>query len=314
MRFGRPALYPVAGAGMAAFVSAMILADWPEGDPAGAREAAAVWRSLGARIDANTTVTGKVAERVWREHPSQGAEAFHRYWTAGGSGGPPGGVIAYPPQVAAHCRRVAEACEGYADAVEATRHALRVLAVTSYLQLMFAGSWPWIGARTAALSKWLVDRLYKKVQAQVLLKLLENTVMKLVVTKFIGYTVGSATFALGDEALAAGTKVAFGDDPGSVSENALATLKDFAACMVFFGVWDLTKLGPMAKVFRNNDAGDFASFYVGSTAYTVAYNAENGKTGSDMLPTMSQLMGKLLIGMAQRGRDPGYPAAPQSPP
>jgi hypothetical protein len=83
--------------------------------------------------------------------------------------------------------------------------------------------------------------------------------------------------------------------------------------MVFFGVWDLTKLGPMAKVFRNNDAGDFASFYVGSTAYTVAYNAENGKTGSDMLPTMSQLMGKLLIGMAQRGKDPGYPAAHPPP-
>lgn len=334
MKLGRGALYPAAGMGMAAFAATMILSDWPEGDPDRARQAAAIWRSLGESIDANATATGHVAERVWTDHPSQGSDAFHRFWSAGGpggadarrrpdggpegpggvSGGPAGGVAAYPPQVSAYCRRVADACEGYAEAVEAARHALEVLAVTSYAQLMFASSWPWIGARTALRAQWLVDRLYKKVQAQVLLKLLENAVMKIVMEKLAGYTLGSATFALGDEALVVGTKLAFGDDVGSFSDNANATLKDFAACMVFFGVWDLTKLGPMTKVFRNNDVGDFASFYAGSTSYTMAYNFLDGKTGTDILPTMRQFIGKLLIGTAQRGRDPGYPAAAQPQP
>ncbi|MFC4584698.1 WXG100-like domain-containing protein [Sphaerisporangium corydalis] len=306
MKLGRSALYPAAGTGMAAFVALTILSEWPEGDADGARQAAAVWRSLAGRLDANATTTGGVAERVWTANPSAGSEAFRAFWSSGGSGAPPGGVAAYPPQVSAYCRRVAEACEGYATAVETTKHALQVLSVISYTQLMFACSWPWVGARVTLLSEWLLQRLYKKVQATVLLKFLSNAVMKIVMDKLVRYTVGSATFALGDEALALGTKVSFGDDVGSFGDNASSTLKDFAACMVFFGVWDLTKVGPMTKVFRNNDAGDFASFYAGSSAYTVAYNVESGKTGTDVLPTMSQLMSKLLIGTAQRGKDPGY--------
>jgi hypothetical protein len=314
VKLGRSALYPIGGVGIAAFVGWTILSEWPAGDPGGARQAAAAWRSLAGRVDSNTTVTEGVAGKVWTDHPSEGAEAFRRFWSTGGPGGSPGGVAAYPAQVSAYCRRVAEACEGYAEAVETVRRALKVLAVTSYTQFMFACSWPWIGAKVSALTKWLLDRLYKKAQAHILLKSLESTVMKIVIQKSAGYVAGSAAFALGDEALALGTKLGFGEDPGSFSDNASATLKDFAACVVFFGVWDLTKLGPMAKVFRDNDVGHFASFYVGSNAYTVAYNAEQGKSGHDLLPSMSQLMAKLFVGTAQRGKDPGYPAGPRTQP
>ncbi|MFC4529507.1 hypothetical protein [Sphaerisporangium dianthi] len=310
MTFARWMLYPAGGAGIAGFVASMILVQWPDGDPGGARDAAKVWRSFAGKIEANTTVTGHLAQRVWTEHPSQGSEAFHAFWSTAGSAGAPGGVSAVPPALSAYCRRMAEACDGYAEALDKTRDALRVMALTSYAQLMLAASWPWIGAQTAALSRWLVDRLYKKIQAQVLLKLLETALARLVVEKLAGYTVGSAVFALGDEALALGAKAAFGQDLGSFSENATTTLKDFAACLAFFGVWDLTKLGPMRKVFRDNDAGDFASFYVGSNAYTVVYNMENGKSGTEVLPTPSQLIAKLLIGTSQRGKDPGYPVVP----
>ncbi|MGW4638661.1 WXG100-like domain-containing protein [Sphaerisporangium sp. NPDC004334] len=303
-------LYPAGGAGIVGFVAWTILSKWPEGDPDGAREAATVWRSLAGKIDANTTVTGGLAQRVWTQHPSQGSEAFRAFWTQAGTVKTPGGVAAVPPAMSAYCRRMAEACEGYAEALEKTRDALRVMALTSYAQLMLAASWPWVGAQAAALSRWLIDRLYKKVQAQVLLKLLEHAIMKVAVEKLVGYSVGSAVFALGDEALALGARAAFGQDLGSFSDNSMATLKDFAACLAFFGVWDLTKLGPMGKVFRNNDAGDFASFYVGSSAYTVAYNLEDGKSGAGVLPTPSQLIAKLLIGTSQRGKDPGYPAVP----
>ncbi|WP_424535188.1 hypothetical protein ACOZ38_34245 [Sphaerisporangium viridialbum] len=311
---GRWALYPAGTSGIAAFVAAMILSDWPEGDPDGAREAGKVWRKLAARIDANTTDTDAIAKKVWQEHPSQGSEAFRRYWSVGGFGSPPGGVVAYPPQVSAYCRRVAEACEEYAEAVETARRALKVAALTSYAQLMLAASWPWVGAQGAALSKWLVDRLYKKVQAQVLLKLLENATMKIVITKLTGYAVGSGIFALGDEALALGARAYYGEDLGSFSDNASATFKDFAACMVFFGLWDATKLGRLGKVFPENDLGDSASFLFGSTAYTVTLNLEDGKTGWDVMPTMQQMLTKSLIGLAQRGRDPEYPRLPTTQP
>ncbi|WP_248961038.1 WXG100-like domain-containing protein [Sphaerisporangium perillae] len=314
MRLGRSMLYPAGGAGIVGFVAWTILSEWPEGDPEGARDAATVWRALATKIDTNTVTTDAAATAVWTHHPSQGSEAFREFWRADGTAASPKGVSAVPPAMSAYCRRMAEACEGYAEAVEQARQALRVMAVTSYAQLMLAASWPWIGAQGAALTKWLVDRLYKKVQAQFLLKLLETTIMKIVVEKLAGYTVGSAIFALGDEAIAVGTKVAFGEDLGSFEENASSTLKDFAACLVFFGVWDLTKLGPMRKVFRDNDLGDFASFYAGSSAYTVAYNLENGKQGTDVLPTPSQLISKLLIGTSQRGKDPGYPTTPAPKP
>ncbi|MDH2425941.1 hypothetical protein [Sphaerisporangium sp. TRM90804] len=314
MRLSRGMLYPAGGAGIAGFISTMLLVQWPEGDPDGARQAAAVWRSLAQKIDANSVTTGALAEKVWKDHPSQGSEAFRSLWRGGGSAAAPGGVSAAAPLLSDHCRRMAAACEEYAEALDTTRRALKVMAATSYLQLMFAASWPWVGARSTALTKWLIDRLHKKLQAQILLKLLQTTVMKIVTEKLAGYTVGSAVFALGDETIALGARAAFGEDLGSVSGNVTATLKDFAACLVFFGVWDLTKVGPMRKVFRDNDAGDFASFYVGSNAYTVTHNLENGKSGTEVLPTPSQLISKLFIGISQRGRDPGYPAKPASQP
>jgi hypothetical protein len=273
-----------------------------------------VWRALGERIDDNSVMSDRFAERVWTEHPSRGSQAFKAVWKGEKTGGPPGGVAGYPAQVSAYCRRVAEGCEAYAEAVDTARRAVKVMALTSYSQLLLAASWPWIGARTAALSKWLLDRLAKKIQAGILLKLLENAVAKIALEKLTSYTIGSAVFALGDEALALGSKAAFGADTGSVKDNAMTTLKDFAACLVFFGVWDLTKIGRVGKAFPENDVGDFASFYVGSTAYTVTYNLEDGKTGTDVLPTYEQFISKLLIGTSQRGKDPGYSSAPTAKP
>ncbi|GII75342.1 hypothetical protein Sru01_03240 [Sphaerisporangium rufum] len=297
---GRSALFPAAAYGIAGFVQFTIMADWPDGDPDGAREAAVVWRSLGDQIDRIGQDATRVASRVWTEHPSQGTEAFQAVW----QGAPSGGVGTYPREVANYCRRVAQGCEDYADALESAQRALRAMAYASWAQLLFAASWPWTGSLFA---KWLIDRLHRKVVAQVLLRALERTLGKIVTSKMESYVVGSAVFALGDEALAVAARGVNGVDQGSLGDNALATLKDFGACLVFFGVWDLTKLGPMQKVFRNNDLGDYASFYAGSTAYTIAYNVESGKTGTDVLPTTSQLVAKLLIGTGQRGKDPGYP-------
>ncbi|WP_214411993.1 WXG100-like domain-containing protein [Sphaerisporangium fuscum] len=308
MRFPRPALYGVGGVGLAGLVSWTILSHWPEGDPDGARRAAAVWRRLADRIDTNSSMSGRVAKIVWTEQPSEGSEAFRRAWTGEAGGRPPGGLAGYPAQVSAYCRRVAEACEAYAEAIEVARRGIWALVVSSYLQYMFACSWPFIGPGPAAMAKWLSDRVIKKMRASILLRVLDNTVTRIAVEKLSSYTLGSATFALGDEAISLGTRAAFGVDQGSVSDNAMSTLKDFAACMVFFGVWDVTKVGRVGKLFPANDLGDFASFYVGSLSYTVAYKLENGETGWDALPTWDQFLAKLLVGTAQRSKTP--PPAP----
>ncbi|GAB2445052.1 WXG100-like domain-containing protein [Streptosporangium sandarakinum] len=316
MRLGRPALYPLGLTGMAGLVAHDLYEHWPEGDPEGARAAAAVWRSLGERVRGAARTLDPVAARMWHDHPGQGSTAFRRFWQGGllavaalPAGGRDEGVRLsfeeYAGTVVAHCELTAEACEGYAEAVEATRHALKVLAATSMAQLAFAGSWPWLGGPGTAAVKWAAERLYRRIRARLIGQLLERHVAQIVREKAATYVAGSAFFALGDTALSIGTKAAFGDGPGSFEDNAVATMKDFASCLVFFGVWDLTKVGPLSRVFRNNDLGDFASYYVGSTSYTVTYNALSGETGTDLAPTPEQLAGKLFIGTAQRGKAPG---------
>ncbi|MER5320444.1 hypothetical protein [Streptosporangium roseum] len=306
----RGALAGVGMTGLMGYVLYDVYQRWPKGDPDKARDAAAVWRSVGALVSTSSGDIQPVAMRVWRDHPSAGSEAFRAFWSGGLFSSMPAGVQGpnpsfsfadYAEAVAAHAERVAEACEEYAEVVDAARHALMVIATTSMAQLAFAGAWPWVGGPGAAAIKWAAEKLRRQYQIDYLMMLLQRYVSEILRKKMAEYMAGSAFFALADTTLAIGAKAAFGDGPGSFEDNAVMTLKDFASCLVFFGVWDITRVGPLGKKL-DNDLGDFASFYIGSNAYTVANNAMSGKEGTDLAPTLNQLISKLMVGSVQRGK------------
>ncbi|WP_406312751.1 hypothetical protein OHA77_29960 [Streptosporangium sp. NBC_01639] len=313
MRLNRSALFPLGAAGMMAIVLNDIYQRWPEGDPDGARQAAAVWRSIGTLVATSQEDMESQAMRVWRDNPGEGSDAFRAFWSGGlfsplpsGAQGPTArfSFPDYAEAVTAHCERTAEGCEEYAEGVEATQHALTVIAATEIAQLTFAGAWPLVGGPGTAAIKWAADKLRRQYQIEYLMMLFQRYVAKIVREKLANYAAGSAFFALADTTISIGTKAAFGDGPGSFQDNAAMTMKDFAACLVFFGVWDLTRVGPLGKAL-DNDAGNFASFYIGSNSYTVAYNAMDGKSGTDLLPTLKQLMAKAAVGTMQGAKTPG---------
>lgn len=312
MRLNRSALFPLGAAGMMGIVLNDIYRRWPEGDPDGARRAAAVWRSIGALVATSQGDMERQAARVWQNNPSEGSDAFRAFWAGGLFSSLPSGAQGptarfsfpdYAEAVTAHCERTAEACEEYAEAVEATQHALKVLAATEVAQLLFAGAWPLVGGPGSAAIKWAADKLRRQYQVEYLMMLFQRYVAEIVRKKMANYAAGSAFFALGDTTISIGAKAAFGDGPGSFEDNATMTMKDFAACLVFFGVWDLTRVGPLGKVL-DNDAGNFASFYIGSNSYTVASNAMNGESGKDLLPTLKQVLVKAMVGTMQGAKTP----------
>ncbi|WP_433243084.1 hypothetical protein ACQPYK_39225 [Streptosporangium sp. CA-135522] len=327
----RGALSGAAAVGLAGFNLYDIYEKWPEGDPDKAREAAVIWRSIAQAVRESAGDVQPRVTRVWRDHPSAGSEAFRAFWEGGlfSSVLPPGAqgpnpsfsFQDYAKAVAEHAEHAAEACEEFGRALDAIRHTLEVMAATALAQSALAGAWPWVGGPGSAAVKWVAERLRRRYQLEYLMLLLEkyiNDILRKLMTKKLAgkmvaervvankaaeYAAGSAFFAGADTTLAVGTRLSFGDGFGPGKDNATATMKDFAACLVFFGVWDLTRLGPLGKAL-DNDLGDFASFYIGSNAYTVANNAMSGKDLGHMAPSMDQLISKVLTGSVQQGKLP----------
>jgi hypothetical protein len=286
---GRTAVYGFGALGIAAFVFKMLAVDYPEGDPAKARLAAAVWRRLGDRIEASQDRTFPSAESVWKRNAGEGIETYKLAVTKGLYPNPP--EKGYAEKLAQRCRDNAAACEAFAEIIETARHAYWTLAIANFASFIFITTFPWQAKTAYEIAQFFV----RQAEAKVLQKLLRHSLAKLVLGKLLEYSIGSAFFAVGDVAAVAGVKWARGEDPGSWSDNGKQAFKEFTASVAFYGVYDaaapVTRLmtkNPDVQAFINRMAG-------GNFGYGPTYDSMSGEGGSDLVPTWKQVLGRSLL-------------------
>ncbi|MFG1697929.1 hypothetical protein [Nonomuraea sp. NPDC049309] len=286
---GRIATYGLGSLGLVAFVYEMLAVDYPEGDPYKARQAAAVWARLADRIDGSPGNTYPDASSVWRANQGAGVEQFKTAMTAGLYPEPE--ENGYAARLARRCRDAAAACEEFAQAVEEARNAYYTLALANLASFIFLTTFPW----QAGAAYQITQILIRRAQAGLLAKLLQHGMAKLVLSKLTEYTIGSVFFAAGDVAVVAGVKAGRGEDPGTLGENATQALKEFAASVAFYGVYDAA--APLTrKVTKNLDVQAFLNRLAGgSAAYGPTYDALNGQSGEELIPTWKETLGRMLL-------------------
>ncbi|MFC5826260.1 hypothetical protein [Nonomuraea insulae] len=286
---GRASIYGVGTLGIAAFVFEMLAVDYPEGDPDKARQAAAVWARLADRIQQSPGHTYPAAQSVWRRNEGGGVEAFKSAVTAGLY--PQAEENGYAARLARRCRDNSAACLDFAETIKVARDAYWTLALANLASFVFITTFPW----QAGAAYQITQILIRRAQARLLAKLLEHSIAKIVLSKLTEYTIGSAFFAVGDVAVVAGVKAARGEDPGSLGENANQALKEFAASVAFYGAFDAA--APLArKVTSNVDVQYFLSRLAGgSVGYGPSYDAMNGESGEELIPTWKQTLGRVLL-------------------
>lgn len=298
----RPTRAAVAGfgvVGIAAFVFKMLAVPYPDGDPARARQAAAVWARLADRIEQSPDRTYPFAEAVWKRNGGAGVEAFKTAVTAGLYPNPP--QLGYADKLAQRCRQSSQACEEFAEVIEAARHAYKTLAIANFASFIFISTFPWQAGLAGEITKFLIRRA----EARLLKKLLEHSIAKIVLSKLTEYTIGSTFFAVGDVTAVYWATRWRGEDPGSFKDNAKQTLKEFTASVAFYGAYDAVM--PLARAAsKNADVQNFIGRMVGGTVgYGPTYDALNGESGSDLLPTWKQTLGRMLLYFTMAHKPPG---------
>ncbi|WP_219466377.1 hypothetical protein, partial [Nonomuraea rhizosphaerae] len=105
----------------------------------------------------------------------------------------------------------------------------------------------------------------------------------------------SAFSPIGDVGWVAAVKHFRGEDPGSFGDNAKQALKEFAASVAFYGVYDAA--APLTRtVVKNTDVQAFVNRLAGgSIGYGPTYDVLSGESGSDLLPTWKQTLGRALL-------------------
>lgn len=286
---GRASVYGIGTLGIAAFVFEMLAVDYPEGDPDKARRAAAVWARLADRIERSPDRTYPAAASVWRKNEGEGVEAFKSAVVAGLYPRDP--QDGYAARLAQRCRDNSAACAEFAEVISRARYAYRTLALANFASFVFISTFPW----QAGAAYQITQILMRRAQAGFLAKLLEHSIARIVASKLTEYTIGSAFFAAGDVAVVAGVKAARHEDPGSFEENVTQALKEFTASVAFYGMFDAA--APLARrVSGNADVQYFLSRLAGgSLAYGPAYDAMNGQSGEELLPTWKETLGRMLL-------------------
>ncbi|GAA2403112.1 hypothetical protein GCM10010404_71560 [Nonomuraea africana] len=296
---GRASIFAFGTLGMAGFVFQMLAVDYPEGDPAKAREARDVWARLAERIEQSPNRTYPSAEAVWKRNEGDGVAAFKSAVTEGLYPQPP--VMGHAAQLARRCRQNSAACEDYAEVVEAAQHAYWTLALANFASFVFISTFPWQAGVASEITKILMRRE----QAKLLAKLLEHNIARILMSKLTEYSIGSAFFAVGDVSVVAGVKALRGDDVGSVEDNAKQALKEFAASVVFYGVSDAASPA-ISALSKNADVQGFLGRMAGgSIGYGPAYDAMNGQTGEDLIPTWKETLGRALLYFTMAHKPPG---------
>jgi hypothetical protein len=307
MGLGRSSLIPLGAAGFAGFVTWNLLVEWPGGDPGKALDAAEYYDSIGAAVKSSLGDLAPMLDSVWKDNAGQGIDGFHAYLD--------NQIGPYATRVTAYSEAVAQAYRDYAKALSTTQRTLIAMALTNFLQLMFAGMWSWTGVGSAAMAKALVDQAFRRIVAKTLIGELVKVLSEAVVRKLTGYVVGAAVYSVGNQTLSYLSDEALGVNPGTIGYNTKETFNNFVGCLPFWGLYDLTKLGPLAKVFPDNLLGNFGSFYIGSVSYTTVYNLLEGKSPSKALPQGGQWLAKVGVYATQQSKPPApEPAAPGTNP
>ncbi|WP_336210964.1 WXG100-like domain-containing protein [Nonomuraea sp. LPB2021202275-12-8] len=285
----RASIYGFGVVGITGFVFQMLAVDYPEGDPAKAREAAAVWARLAERIEQSPDETFPAAQSVWKKNAGDGVDGFKSAVTAGLYTQPP--EAAYTARLAHRCRQNSEACTAFADLIEAARHAYWTLALANLASFLYITTFPWQAGTAYQITQFLMRRA----QAGMLAKLLEHNIARIVLSKLTEYTIGSAFFAVGDVSVVAGVKALRGDDVGTFRDNATQAFKEFAASVAFYGVFDAA--APLtAKATKNLDVQYFLNRLAGgSLGYGPTYDLLNGQEGAELVPTAKETLGRVLL-------------------
>ncbi|MER6946699.1 hypothetical protein ABT294_21965 [Nonomuraea sp. NPDC000554] len=296
-RPGRVAIYGAGVVGIAAFVYKMLAVEYPDGDPERARQARDVWNRLADRLEQSPNNTYPSAEAVWKKNGGEPVEAFKKAVTPGLYPLPP--AVSFPGRLALACRRNARACDAYAELVEQAQHAYWTAAMANFASFIFITTFPWQHVVASKITEFLIRRA----QAKLLAKLLEHNVAKIVLTMLSEAAIGSTFFAVGDVTAVAGVKKWRGEDPGSFGDNAKQALKEWTASMAFYGVSDavapaLKNLHPELQNFLGRLAG-------GSIGYGPTYDALNGESGWDLVPTWKQTLGRVLLYFTMAHKPPG---------
>ncbi|TDD15850.1 hypothetical protein [Nonomuraea diastatica] len=287
--FGRAGIFGFGTLGLAGFVFEMLSVEYPKGDPAGARQAAAVWNRLADRIEQSPHRTFPSAEAVWRHNGGDGVNAYKRAVTA--ELYPADEDAGYAARLVRRCRQNAAACMEFADVIDAVRRTYETLALANFASFVYIATFPWQAGAAYQVTQFLMRRA----QAGMLAKLLEHSIAKIVLSKLTEYSLGSAIFAIGDVSVVAGVKALRGEDVGSFQENATQALKEFAASVAFYGVFEAA--APLMKrVSANPDVQYFLSRLAGgSIGYGPTYGVLSGETGSDLAPTWKETIGRMLV-------------------
>jgi hypothetical protein len=285
----RASIYGLGSLGIAAFVFKMLATPYPEGDPDKARQAGAVWKRLADRIEKSPDHTYPAAQSVWRKNDGAGVEEFKK--TVTGALYPQAEENAFTAKLAQRCRDNGTACDEFAETLQAARDAYWTLALANLASFIFITTFPW----QAGWAYEITQILIRRAQARLLAKLLEHSIAKIVLSKLTEYTIGSVFFAVGDVGVVAGVKALRGEDPGSLGENATQAMKEFAASVAFYGVFDAAM--PLArKATSNMDIQYFLSRLAGgSVGYGPAYEALNGQSGTELVPTWEQTLSRALL-------------------
>ncbi|WP_113702800.1 hypothetical protein [Nonomuraea lactucae] len=285
----RASIYGAGTLGIAAFVFKMLAVEYPDGDPARARQARDVWARLADRLEKSPHNTYPAAEAVWKRNGGPGVDGFKKAVTTGLYPPPP--ELGLPAHLARACRRAGAACDEYAEVVEKAQHAYWTAALANFASFVFITTFPWQAGAAYQLTQFLIRRA----EAKLLSKLLEHAIAKIVLSKLTEYTIGSAFFAAGDVAVVAGVRALRGDDPGSLGDNARQALKEFAASVAFYGAFDAAM--PAARALtKNADLRYFAGRMAGgSVGYGPTYDALNGQSGEDLVPTWKETLGRMLL-------------------
>ncbi|WP_248961044.1 WXG100-like domain-containing protein [Sphaerisporangium perillae] len=285
----------------AAFVTAVLAVDWPEGDPDGLRSAADALDQLAKKIDDGLVEADEAARLVWMDHSGPGVEAFKNMWRGTGSAPSasqrPDGFSGYPPDVADYSRRVAAACRAYADNIETIRHVLVVMAIQAWVNMLFTTMYAWPTAGLGTLAERAVQKYFTSL-AQSQLKIFGLSVQKVVEGAFY-YTIDSVAYAGIQQVLKAGVYAASGvrkDQNGkdvlSFSTNAVEFAQGFGANMAFNAAGDAGKLLPFVT---KNRWWDFVRRMGGSATYSIVDNFEQNPTENPVPTDWDTWIGKILI-------------------
>ncbi|MEV4087688.1 hypothetical protein ACGFJC_08565 [Nonomuraea fuscirosea] len=278
---GKVALGGMAGAGAAGLLAPEFLfgVSYLEGDPDKIRAAADVLDEIADAVDSHFGEANTAAAVVWTKSSGPAVEEFEKFWTK-----------RYGPAVLAvslKYRRAANACRAYADVIEKTNHALRVLCWILTVDMMYT-----IGYQVFT---WKLFQAIMKRQA-LLLRFTAHRYVTMLLPMFTYYVADSASYATGEVLLPLGLNVAGGiktdlqgNDVRSVGHNLTVFRENFVANMVFDGVIDggvalmakvpgLRAVGTNLKLPNGTtlNTGNFLPRMTASTAYSMTLDAQHG--------------------------------------